>query len=207
MKINNNSQISNFSGIPLIKTSLQKQVYKGFYRPIDAFVSFMEKADLEKEGMKNRIWGESKYGANIIFDAEEYFRNPFRKTAKRFLLVESPQEMEYCSIKAIASIFTDAEQIRGALLQSLRPHECLEPVKGAGLMVLYTMSKIAEKLKKAQIFLTSRGKQETIDFYRHMGMIEKENNTFVLPSDMFKSFQQRIEEKFPVARVFEENIN
>ena len=122
-------------------------------------------------------------------------------------MVESPQEMEYCNIKSIASIFADDEQIRGALLQSLRPHECLEPVKGAGLMVLYTMSKIAEKLKKAQIYFTSRGKQETIDFYRRIGMVEKENNNFMLPFNMFKSFQQRVEEKFPIQKIFEENIN
>lgn len=207
MNISTYNSKSNFNGIPIAKTVLQKQICKGCFRPVDAVVSFMEKADLNKAGMDNPAWGESKYGANILYDAAEKLGNPFRKTSERFLFVEVPQEMDNSNIKALASIFVDADQIRGGSLQSLRPHECLEPVKGAGLMVLYTMTKIAEKLKKAQVYFISRGKQETIDFYRRSGMIEKENNVFMLPSNMFKAFQQRIEEKFPITEIFEESIH
>ena len=115
--------------------------------------------------------------------------------------------MDYCKVKALSSIFVDAQQVRGGSLQSLRPHECLEPIKGAGLMVLYTMTKIAEKLKKAQVYLTSRANDDTVNFYRRSGMIEGKNNAFMLPSDMFRTFQQKIEERFPVLKIFEENIN
>ena len=206
MKINSFSQQNSFNGIPIIKTTLQKQVCKSCFRPIDAFVSFMEKSDLEKKGMNAGTWFSTKYGNSILCNAEEFFSKPFKKTSQNFLFVESPQEMDYCSVKALASYFVDTNQIRLSELQSLRPHESLEPVKGAGLMILYTASKIAEKLKKAQVYLISRGKQDTIDFYRHSGMIEKENNVFILPANIFKSFQEKIEERFPILKIFENNI-
>ena len=207
MKVSEVKQSNNFCGIPLIKTTLQKQVCKGLYRPIDAFVYLMQKADLDKVGMNTRAWKNTKYGISILFDAQSRLNNPFQNTTQRFLFVETPQEMDYCSIKALASYFEDTDQIRLSSLQSLRPHEILEPVKGAGIMVLYTASKIAEKLKKAQVCLVSRGKPETLAFYRQSGMIEKENNFFTLPSEKFKSFQEKIKEKFPIVKIFEENIN
>ncbi len=206
MKICSYSQKNNFNGIPIIKMTLQKQVSKNSFRPIDAFVSFMEKSDLEKKGMDAGTWFSTKYGNSILFSAEEKFSNPFKKTSQNFLFVESPQEMDYCSVKALASYFVDPDQIRIAELQSLRPHELLEPVKGAGLMILYAASKIAEKLKKAQVHLISRGCKETLDFYRHSGMIAGEKMDFSLPANLFKSFQQKIEEHFPVSKIFEENI-
>lgn len=206
MKINSHQQQNTFGGIPIIKTSLQKQICKSSFIPIDAFVSFMEKSDLDKKGMELSKWFRTDYGFSILEEAEETFSKPFKKNAKNFLFVELPQEMKSYSVKALASYFNDPEQIRLTELQSLRPYETLEPVKGAGLMLLYTASKIAEKLKKARLYLVSADKPKTVDFYRQAGLIEGENRNFTLPSDMFKSFQQKIEEKFPVLKFFEEYI-
>lgn len=206
MKINSITKQNNFCGIPILRAQLQQQISQKSTVPVNAIISFMEASDLEKAGMQHHIWSQTKYGANILLEFEEKLRNRFKNLTQRFLFTEITPNGGTRPIKSLASVFIDDDQIRLAELQSIRPEEYIEPTKGAGLIILYTLSKMAEVLKRPKIFLNSRLNGNTLDFYKNAGMRNLETTKFILENKDFSQFQQRIESHFPVTEFFVNNI-
>ena len=129
----------------------------------------------------------------------------------RYLFVDVPKASPKEQVKAMAMYHVGADNINLQLLQSENQLKWFKKTKGAGSMIIYALTKIAEKLGKKAV--TVDADRAAYKFYEKMGMkISKTDVSYrdygryyILPRKMFKDFQKKIEEKFGVVPV-RENI-
>jgi len=201
MKVNNIGQCNmNFGAIPLYEATLGvKKAFSRKITPMKAIVSIMEKTDLDRPGMDYLKWDKTSYGGAII----DEFASKMPHKLRRFLLVDMPDAAPKEQVKALALYTVGFENINLQLLQSENQLKWFKKTKGAGSLIIYALTKIAEILGKEAVCVDAD--RAAFKFYKKIGMkksidsnFREEGEFFILTKNMFKAFQQKMEEKFNI---------
>ena len=206
MNVNNIQQYNtNFGGIPLYKATLAtKSVFSKKVSPVKAFVSVIEKSDLDRPALSHAKWDKTNYGGEILDEIGLVVSGYLKGNTMRYLLVDVPKASPKEQVKAMAMYYVGSDNINLQLLQSENQLKWFKKTKGAGSMIIYALTKIAEKLGKKSIKVDAD--KAAYKFYEKMGMKISETDVsyrdygryYVLPKRMFRDIQKKIEEKFGV---------
>ena len=207
MKIERNTYTNKntFGSIPLYRATIAKKPMLKAAEPLKAIVSVFEKSDLDKEALTDRVWRGTHYGIGIIQDMEDLPGYSRYMPKQHFLLVETPTEKANKQIKAMAAYHFEKDMLVLGALQSKNQTEYRQKTKGAGSLILYALSKIAEQQGKEKIFVDAYRK--AINFYRKLGLDQVGERTFVLTKENFAKFQRALEERYKIISATERNIN
>ena len=180
-----------------------KSVFSKKTTPMRAFVSIMENSDLDRPSLDISKWCRTKYGDLIISVFEDKSHLPSLYRDRKFLLVETPEETVGKQVKALALYSAEKDNIDLNVLQSENQMRWFQKTKGAGSLIIYTLTKIAEALGKKEVIVDAD--RAACNFYKKIGMKMKQlpgyknkSRVFVLTQDMFKDFQRKMEEKFNI---------
>ena len=197
MRINSKtiSERTSFGSIPLYRATLMnKKLFKAPV-PVEAFVSIVEKSDAKRGDFKPKNWFFSHYGLDILSQMEENLFS-FRNSFYGFLAVEIPSFKEPKQVKAIASYFFGKENLVLPWLQSKSETAFFSQIKGAGSLIIYALSKIAQRNYANGIFLNSSSWARK--FYKKLGFDEIAIKEFQMPKQKFQKMQKTLEEKFQI---------
>ena len=201
MKTNNNFQLNttNFGSIPLYRAVLRQKNFLGKTCPVEAIVSWAEKSDLSRLDLKPSRWFFSDFGHNIIQSLQEC-SPPLGKYSDEFcLLVEIPTEKVGRQVKAMSSFFVSPKNIWIRYIQSKSQTALFKKIKGAGSLIMYAISKFAQKRKSQTVSLYSAGFSK--NFYKKLGFMNISGRRFSLKNPSFEEFQRKLEEKYQIKEI------
>ncbi len=200
MKLQKVSQYKSpsFGSIPLYKASLVQKKFFQKAQTLDAFVSIIEKSDMERTALDYRKWWFSRFGNDIIESAEETLLQS-KKKYRKFLMVEIPSLKPSKQVRAIAEYFLGTDNLILGLLQSKNETSFFSATKGAGSLILYALSKIAKQEKLNTISLECANGASK--FYEKLGFKNTGRRLFILPSSDFGVMQSHLENKYNIVSI------
>ena len=200
MRIENKikSNITNFGSRPLYRATLLSKKLFNKPEPVEAFVSMAEKKDFGREALGYRRWFFTTYGDDILYLMEEQSKHP-KKVNADFLLVDIPSFAAKKQVAAMASYNVGYDNLILKALQSKSEIALFNRIKGAGSLIVYALSKIAQKNdKKAIVLSAATGAKK---FYKKLGFKNIEAKEFMLPKEKYEMLQRKLEEKFHITEV------
>ena len=146
MKVDFNTKENHirFGAIPLYRATLSQKRFLKQAHPIQAVVTQFEKSDLNREGLESGRWFITSFGEEILEAMNEKIFYHWEDPIK-FLLTEIPSVPEKNRIAAMASYFISDNKLNLNVLQSKSEFSLFDRVKGAGSIIMYALSKIAQK--------------------------------------------------------------
>ena len=194
----------NFGSIKLFKAQLIKENILGEKKPLKAYISLLEKSDLNRLDMQEENWldeyGNHTIGTDIIRDMTRS-KNTSEWNNCYFFGVECPEEPKGSKIKAIAEIIKCNKNIKLYLLQSKTPFENYsEKTHGAGSCLIYVLTKIAQIMNKNKIKVTSLDDNSTA-FYKKFGFVQDRKSNYEMNEETIPQAQKILEEKYKISPV------
>lgn len=205
MQINNNynfyNQNKSFGAKQLDTVNLLKKVSTDSYTPIKATfseLSVKNKKDVAFMTKLKELWnGETKFGNRIFkhfFNKEEdskFFVTEIIENGKKrvtnLMQIQPPKPNDYGNVVTLKYIQSSPD-IANKMTAS--------PIKGSGETAIYEIVKIADKENYDNIYLTSAADR----FYEKLGFDDMgscdDERTFRLGSNKFKSFLDKIAQKY-----------
>lgn len=194
------SNTPNFGSVPLYRAILQQKRFFRKAEPIEAFVSTFEKSDLNRTSLSPQNWYWTSFGSDIIDEMMQHKTKKYlQKLIKSFLLVEVPALKGENQIRAMASYFFHKDTLCLEMLQSKTQTDFFRKIKGAGSLILYALSQIAQENKAKKVLVYSTA--DAINFYKRAGFKRIVDNEYYLSSTKFKSLQEKIEKKLNIEPV------
>ena len=194
-----NTSNRNFGSIPLYRAVLKQRKLFGQARPIEAIVSLAEKTDLDRLDLNPQRWILTEFGYDVIQDMERMSPSYAKQNYDGGLLVEIPSKKPGKQVKAMASFSTNSDDVCVNVLQTKREILPFNRTKGAGSLIMYAISKIAQEKHCPKISLFSA--PGSTGFYKKMGFKRNPGRFFDLSSSKFEDFQRRLEEKFQIKEI------
>lgn len=194
-----NTNNRNFGSIPLYRAVLKQRRLFGKARPIEAIVSLAEKTDLDRIDLDPDRWFFTSFGEDVIQDMSRMAPSYIKQNYDGGLLVEIPTNAAGKQVKAMASFSTNSDYVCVNALQSKREILPFNRIKGAGSLIMYAISKIAQEKHCPKISLYSA--LGSTGFYRKIGFERNFGRFFDLGSSKIEGFQRRLEEKFQIKEI------
>ena len=205
VKIKNNN-VPSFGSKKIFSVCLKKIAPNMEESFQDAFVSLLNKEDVPVVEQSKHVWNNT-LGGGIITNFLDAFKDIGGAYSKyqdclknyKFFAVENPVEKDGNKrIIGLISMYPDGKSLVVDKLQTVNGLPGEEKIKGAGSVLMYAASRVAEAMGKNKLWLRSAQEKKTLDFYSGIGMSKitsSYNNFFELFADNFSNFQSKIAKK------------
>ncbi|MCR4881691.1 MAG: hypothetical protein K6A44_07060 [bacterium] len=207
MEIKNVNNSNNFASRRLFNTTLFKKGADGVKKPIKAFIAELTPDDFSRADLKSEVWKKTKFGEDILQDlcdtyygeAQPLLRPSLAGEDIRFFAVEVPDAQTGVKTIALGEAKVRDEFIVLDRLQALNGHEEAEHLSGGGTNILYAISALVKKMKRALVTLESCS--DAVDFYKKSEMTYEprgKNSFFRLYQDKYDEFMKKLGNKFGI---------
>ncbi len=198
----------NFCSQRLFSAQLYKQTIDNERIPLGAYVSLLDKSDLDRFELHDDNWkddyGYRTIGNDILWDLRRKKANSFWNNIY-FLGIECPSEDEYDRIKALAEVIKTDKNIKLDLLQSRSVLENpSERTVGAGSLIIYMLTKLAQKEGKNRIRLVSIDDSSS-KFYKKVGFNQDYKSVYVMDEPKISEIGQELEKKYNIIPINDKN--
>lgn len=203
MQININNTYNSYSHSPQNKISFKGErlfpvnMFKSFYcgpqEEIYGYFTKMTADDIPLIQQAKEFWQFTLFGAQIL--------ERFAKSTKKIqtYMVECPKfNSPSDKIQALASVKDEGDSFFVEFIQSASELPRGFDLKGAGSMILYGITRLAEKLQKKFIHLESSNFDTDSFYQKHFFISSPNSSRFILRKDDFPKLRKMLEEKYNI---------
>lgn len=202
MQVNNiTTKNISFSGQRLIKVNLQRIFGDSERKTVHGWFTRMDSSDKSLASELCSLWADTHYGEGILKNFLERlqgkkagFVSVIAPLKTDTFMIECPcVKKPFRRVKTLAEVSEYDNCLYVDMLQSENKEYIGTRVSGGGTMMMYGVAKLAQKLKKPMVELSS---YTAVPWYKKIGFTNNGGGTCILPSCDFESFFRAVEKKY-----------
>lgn len=208
----NNGNLPAFTGKRLLPVNLLKETVAG-KEVLPAYFTRLTQSDVPLISEVRFTWKNGGYSGIITYDFlananntpkrhKNWLSKLIQPSRSLFFMIEAPKLADSVDkVRSLAKVQLGEQMFYLSYLQSASSLQKEPSVSGAGISMIFGLSKLAEKLKLKGIRLKSAS-LELEDWYKKMGFEDSYalSEDLFMPAKNFKFFQKMVIDKYGVAK-------